>query len=392
MAEIKDKVVTVESLSALHEYNKETYLTEVDPVIQSLEDDISKAKPVIESLSKKVEIQRITLNSENLNNYVEQGIYYFVDGSTPINVPENNNNGYLIVLPTVNYIKQLWLRAGTIDETSSETYVRTAQKGDDEFYWSAWERFITNLDVIPIDMGGTGATTAAKACANLGAATVLLGESIPSGANLSNYTTSGTYRSQSAEISATLIDTPWTGSGFKLEVLNTTTANQIMQELKCNSASARVFRRIATRDSSTGEWFFSPWYEVLQVALDEPYVSISRGGTGANSKLSAAANLGVLTAANIAGSDYDIPSGADLDTYRTAGVYRSGSETITNSLTNAPPVKTAGFRLEVKHTTTAQGIMQTAIYNSSTPTIYVRMSGASNGVFGSWHKLNFTSE
>lgn len=31
MAEIKDKVVTVESLSALHEHNKNTYMPMVDP-------------------------------------------------------------------------------------------------------------------------------------------------------------------------------------------------------------------------------------------------------------------------------------------------------------------------------------------------------------------------
>lgn len=32
MAEIKDKVVTVESLSILHGYNKDTYMPMVDPV------------------------------------------------------------------------------------------------------------------------------------------------------------------------------------------------------------------------------------------------------------------------------------------------------------------------------------------------------------------------
>lgn len=32
MAEIKDKVVTVESLSTLHEHNKNTYMPMVDPV------------------------------------------------------------------------------------------------------------------------------------------------------------------------------------------------------------------------------------------------------------------------------------------------------------------------------------------------------------------------
>lgn len=32
MAGIKDKIVTVESLSTLHEHNKETYMTKVDPI------------------------------------------------------------------------------------------------------------------------------------------------------------------------------------------------------------------------------------------------------------------------------------------------------------------------------------------------------------------------
>ena len=31
MAEVKDKIVTVESLSSLHEHNKSTYMTKVDP-------------------------------------------------------------------------------------------------------------------------------------------------------------------------------------------------------------------------------------------------------------------------------------------------------------------------------------------------------------------------
>lgn len=32
MAEIKDKVITVESLSVLHEHNKDTYMPMVDPI------------------------------------------------------------------------------------------------------------------------------------------------------------------------------------------------------------------------------------------------------------------------------------------------------------------------------------------------------------------------
>ena len=32
MAEVKDKVVTVESLAAVHSHNKDTYITKVDPI------------------------------------------------------------------------------------------------------------------------------------------------------------------------------------------------------------------------------------------------------------------------------------------------------------------------------------------------------------------------
>ena len=31
MAEVKDKIVTVESLSAVHEYNKEAYMPKINP-------------------------------------------------------------------------------------------------------------------------------------------------------------------------------------------------------------------------------------------------------------------------------------------------------------------------------------------------------------------------
>lgn len=377
MAEIKDKVVTVESLSALHDYNKEAYMNKVNPVSNGNYHHNGSAWFTND----------IYIGDKSINNALTK-VKSVEEGGTGATSAADAlvNLGLTATATELNYM----------DGVTSNVQIQLDGKAASSHNQSA--NTITSgtlnenrLPTISISKGGTGATTATQACANLGAATVLLGESIPSGANLSDYTTVGTYRSSSAEISATLDDTPWTETGFKLEVFNTTTANQIMQEIKCNSASARVFRRIATRDSSTGDWFFNVWYEVLQVVSDEPYVPVNRGGTGANGKLSAASNLSILTAANIAGSDYDIPSGANLDTYKEAGVYRSGTKEISASLKNAPPVTSAGFRLEVKHTTSEQGIMQTAIYNNTTPTIYVRISSAADGTFGDWHKLNFTS-
>lgn len=109
--------------------------------------------------------------------------------------------------------------------------------------------------------------------------TVFPGEVIPSGADLNTYTTPGTYRSQSAAISATLLNTPYTVTGFKLEVFNTNSSNVFMQEIKCNSASARTYRR--TGDKSSGVVEYGDWYKVMQSATDT--LSVIDGGTGATS-------------------------------------------------------------------------------------------------------------
>lgn len=126
-----------------------------------------------------------------------------------------------------------------------------------------------------------------------GTATVLTGESIPSSADLNTYTTPGSYRSSSGSISETLANTPFTTTGFKLEVFNTTTANQIMQEIKCNSASSRVYRR--TGNFENGVWSFTAWYKVMQSATDT--LSVIDGGTGANTLTSGQVLIGNGTSA-----------------------------------------------------------------------------------------------
>ena len=131
---------------------------------------------------------------------------------------------------------------------------------------------------VTISSGGTGATTATEACNNLGAAIVGVGESIPSGADLNTYTTPGSYRSYQASISASLLNTPYTGTGFKLEVFNTTTANQIMQEIKANAATSRTYRRTASL--SDGTWTFNNWVKVMHSTSDT--LAIQDGGTGCN--------------------------------------------------------------------------------------------------------------
>lgn len=153
---------------------------------------------------------------------------------------------------------------------------------------------LTTKSPVTIAQGGTGATDAATACKNLGAATVLTGTEIPSNANLNNYTTPGTYRSPSGTVSATLSNAPYTTTGFKLEVFNTTSSSQIIQEIKCNAGSARTYRRQAS--SSNGVWTFNNWYKVMQSTNDA--LAIGDGGTGATTAADARVNLGAVASTN----------------------------------------------------------------------------------------------
>lgn len=144
---------------------------------------------------------------------------------------------------------------------------------------------------LAIDKGGTGATTATDACTNLGAISVALGTAIPSGADLNDYTTHGTYYSVSGANSATLTNTPYTGTGFRMDVFATVSASShIIQEIKANSASARTYRRIAS--ISDGAWTFGSWYQVVQTTGD--VIPIGQGGTGGTTASAALTNLGIV--------------------------------------------------------------------------------------------------
>lgn len=115
-------------------------------------------------------------------------------------------------------------------------------------------------------------------------------------------------------------------------------------------------------------------------------VTIAQGGTDATDAITAAANLGLISGLNLASTEYEIASNTDLNDVLNVGAYRVGSASIAASLTNAPPRTSSGFRLHVIHTTTSATRLQVAIYNSSTPLIYVRARN-NNSVWGDWNKI-----
>lgn len=83
-----------------------------------------------------------TIDSDaNLNDFTENGYYYFVAGHTYTNIPIGGN-GWLEVINTGNTsgIKQIWYRDGTLNTNDYQTFVRTYSGGT----WSNWANFATS--------------------------------------------------------------------------------------------------------------------------------------------------------------------------------------------------------------------------------------------------------
>ncbi len=112
--------------------------------------------------------QTVKTASTDLDDYTVNGFYNFGAAYEPANRPAYGSaNGWLLVLNTGVSVKQFWMCYGTLDTNDHYTYVRSGDTNSGT--WSSWKRIWTSGDTIPVDYGGTGATSAADARTNLGA-------------------------------------------------------------------------------------------------------------------------------------------------------------------------------------------------------------------------------
>lgn len=79
----------------------------------------------------------------DLNNYTEEGRYYFPSSVTPTNIPAGVNGWLEVLTCNENSIKQIWYRFGTINSNDYMTYVRTKDVNG----WSNWRRFVTEQEL-----------------------------------------------------------------------------------------------------------------------------------------------------------------------------------------------------------------------------------------------------
>lgn len=103
-------------------------------------EDLNEIKEVVNANASTT---IVTTANTNLNDYIENGVYYFHPNYTPVNIP-TGTNGWLVVMRGNgdNVIKQLWSRQGTPDANDFQTYVRTKSNT-----WSSWQRLMVENDL-----------------------------------------------------------------------------------------------------------------------------------------------------------------------------------------------------------------------------------------------------
>ena len=99
-------------------------------------------------------------------------------------------------------------------------------------------------------------------------------------------------------------------------------------------------------------------------------------------------NLGALNLAHVPDGDTDhlIPENADLNDYITPGAYRCATSAIAKTLSNMTSYTSAGFRLIVSGTSTGNGSIQIAIFNSGAGRLWFRIRTGID-TWGDWRHI-----
>lgn len=98
----------------------------------------------------KVQLLSSTVDSsgraQDLNNYLDSGIYFFSQSTAAKNMPPNCVNGILHVINCGNgVIKQIFYRYGTINKNDHQMFLRTRGTNN---VWSDWSRVLTTKDIL----------------------------------------------------------------------------------------------------------------------------------------------------------------------------------------------------------------------------------------------------
>ena len=104
------------------------------------------AKTAADALANLGAMPKCTIVSTagtTLNDYMEEGLYFFNTSYAPIGSP-SGKNGWLQVLKGSSQVKQIWYRMGTPGSSDYNTFMRTYASTTG---WGGWYKIITSADV-----------------------------------------------------------------------------------------------------------------------------------------------------------------------------------------------------------------------------------------------------
>ena len=293
-------------------------------------------------------------NGQSLNTLYTPGVYTSANGTISgsltgvpsavsaipfrLIVSEIAAGRYRQTIVPVNSTVDIWERvtaSGGTWQSWNRTVTQLAAADAGKPLFSNGASGLTTSGTVPIAQGGTGATSASAALAALGAAPADYtqngpGTEIPANADLNAYTTPGVYRCVDGTRAGTLLNSPTSSAGFRLDVLSTSSAGYLAQRAIINGGaeSLRYYNYAA------GTW--TDWSSVAFVDAH------THNGAGA-----------------------EIPSSANLNQYTTPGTYRVPNAGTAATISNGP-VSNAGYRLDVFATSTSGYLMQRALVNGGT--------------------------
>ena len=171
--------------------------------------------------------------------------------------------------------------------------------------WSGW-----STSILPLSLGGTGATTASQGLINLNGVPGYNGINIAANTDLNSLTTTGFYKCTANATTTTLSNSP-TKQAFAMIVLQNAGQTQILIKHNANTISSHG--RIYYRNLYSGTW--SPWWELFT----------TKSGVPANK-----VNSGTLV------SDVKATNGTDYTTSRLRNIYAGTGDLTagTSSLAN----------------------------------------------------------
>ena len=218
-------------------------------VYSTLSNELNKMAAIINGYENNGQLgspKIVTKANEDINTYLTAGIYCFATNYSPLNKPEGNSNGWLIVIPwqaSGATCKQIWLRHGTLGDTDHSIYVRTRVSA----VWGEWYEVITSKSQGAYQLG------------------VPIG-AITEGSDLNNYKTVGIYHATGTGIGSTITNTPTT-LNFKLIVENITTSNFILQTVI--SRLGKKWTRYYDNTTGTwGDWESNTLNEIKEISIN----------------------------------------------------------------------------------------------------------------------------